>query len=382
MNLEQWLDYQQSIHQKEIDLGLERIGKIYHKLFPNGLNSKIITIAGTNGKGSTGNFLANIFNTANINYGWFSSPHIEKYNERFVINYSQANDEEIITAFETIEKFRGEISLSYFEYSTLTALLIFQAKNIDVAILEIGLGGRLDSVNIAPNDASIITSIGLDHTEFLGDTIEKIAFEKAGIIKPNTIVFTPPNLPEIIEIQAKEQNTKHIIVDAYQKPLKMLGKWQQYNAGLAKNTVQYLFNIDEKIIDNALQNTLFTARAESVKYKNKNFIFDTAHNPQAVKNLATLVPSDSIAIFAALGDKDIKSIISVITHKISIWYLLELDGSRGLKAVELQENFQQETVKILSNMDAIMENILKQKQNNIIVFGSFLTIAAVKKAIF
>jgi dihydrofolate synthase/folylpolyglutamate synthase len=190
MNLQNWLEYQQNTHHKTIDLGLERISKVYNKLFPRGVDFKVITIAGTNGKGSTGNFLANIFKSAKINYGWFSSPHIEKYNERFVINGVQATDSEIITAFEKIEEIRDDISLSYFEYSTLAAILIFQAQKIEVAILEIGLGGRLDSVNVVPNDVSIITSIALDHTDFLGDTIEKIAFEKAGIIKENTKTFT------------------------------------------------------------------------------------------------------------------------------------------------------------------------------------------------
>lgn len=381
MKLEEWLDYQQNHHPKSIDLGLERIGKVYTKLFPNGLNFKIITIAGTNGKGSTGNFLANIFNFANINYGWFSSPHIEKYNERFIVNNHQATDDEIISAFEQIERVRDNISLSYFEFSTLASFLIFANKEIEVAILEIGLGGRLDSVNIAPSNTSIITSIGFDHTEFLGDTIEKIAFEKAGIIKKNSIVFTPPNLPKIIEKQAQQQNSKNIVVNAYQKPLKMLGKWQQYNASLAKNCVQYLFDINEKIIDSALQKTTFIARAEIIAYKDKTFIFDTAHNPQAVKNLATLTPYDSIAIFASLGDKDINNMIQAITKKINIWYLLELEDSRGLKIDKLKAKFHQETIKILPNVDLILEDIFKQKQKNIIIFGSFLTIAAVKKAI-
>jgi dihydrofolate synthase/folylpolyglutamate synthase len=378
MNLKQWLEYQQNLHSKDIDLGLERIAKVYDALFSNGVDFKVITIAGTNGKGSTGNFLAHIFNAANINYGWFSSPHIDKYNERFIINNTQATDEEITTAFEKIEKARKNISLSYFEFSTLAAILIFQAKNIAVAILEIGLGGRLDSVNIVPNNASIITSIGLDHTDFLGDTIEKIAFEKAGIINKNSQLFIPPNLPNVVLDVANTQNTTINIIDKYQKPLKMLGDWQKYNANLAKQAAQYLFDIDEKIIDNALQNTTFTARAEIITYQNKTLIFDTAHNPQAVQNLASIIPAGSIAIFAALKDKDIQAMIDAISSKIDMWYLLQLDDTRSIDVQDLQQQFKNKHTILMDSPTLSLQDALQQPQDTIVIFGSFLTIQMMK----
>jgi dihydrofolate synthase/folylpolyglutamate synthase len=381
MNLQNWLEYQQNTHHKTIDLGLERISKVYSKLFPRGVDFKVITIAGTNGKGSTGNFLANIFEGAKINYGWFSSPHIEKYNERFVINGAQATDSEIITAFEKIEKTRDDISLSYFEYSTLAAILIFQAQKIEVAILEIGLGGRLDSVNVVQNDVSIITSIALDHTDFLGDTIEKIAFEKAGIIKENTKTFTAPNLPKVISEIAKKQNTKLVVVEKYQKSLKIPGSWQQYNANLAKHSANYLFKIDENVIDKALKNTEFQARAEVVKFKDKNIIFDTAHNPQAVKNLATIIPDNCVAVFAGLGDKDISAMIESISHKIDIWYLLELQDKRALSLSDLQAKFNNQNTKKVINTDNLLKELLDEKNENIVIFGSFLTISMMKKII-
>ena len=181
--LDEWLDWQESLHTQEIDLGLERIQKVYQKLFPNGVPFQVIMVAGTNGKGSTIAFIDSIYQQSDFKVGAFTSPHLIKYNERFSVNGEMASDESICQAFDAIEVLRGETSLTYFEFSTLAALVIFAHEKVDVVVLEVGLGGRLDSVNIVDPNVSIITNIAIDHTDYLGDTREAIGFEKAGIMR-------------------------------------------------------------------------------------------------------------------------------------------------------------------------------------------------------
>ena len=379
--LDDWLHFHQNLHNKTIDLGLKRVTKVYQKLFPNGVNFKVITIAGTNGKGSTGAFIASILHTANIKYGWFSSPHIHTYNERFIINNNIVSDEDIIKSFELIEQARGDISLSYFEFSTLTSLILFSQKKIAVAILEIGLGGRLDSVNAVLADVSIITSISLDHTDLLGTTIDEIAKEKAGIIKANKYCILAPNLPQIIFDMAQSKNAKIIKVNKYEKTLLMRGEWQKYNASLAKNAIKVITDVDDKIIDKALSITKIEARYEVINFSGKKIIFDIAHNPAAVKNLSYLLEPNTLAIFAALENKDIKLMISQIEENISEWYLIELTGERTITAIQMQSFFTGQKTVIFTSVKKALNDAINSTYKNIIVFGSFLSIKAVKEII-
>lgn len=377
-NLEEWLEYQQQVHLKTIDLGLDRINQVYKKLFPNGVDFKVITIAGTNGKGSTGAFISNIFNLAKVNYGWFSSPHIDKYNERFDINGKNASDSEIISVFIQIEKLRDNVSLSYFEFSTLASLIIFTQRKVQIAILEIGLGGRLDSVNVVPNDIAIITSIALDHCNYLGDTLDEIAVEKAGIINVGKTCLIANNLPKIIDKIAIQKQANLIKVNLYDGELSMLGNWQKSNAAIAKNAVELLTTIDEKTIIDGLKNTTIAARNQTIKYKNKAITFDVAHNFEACKNLATTINKPTTAIFGALKDKDIKFMISAITHKIDMWILVSTTGERGFCARDLQKYFDAENTTTCTCIASAIKQGLKYK-NNILVFGSFLVVSSAIK---
>ena len=179
-NLSQWLTWQENLHSQEIDLGLERIQCVYTKLFPNGVPFATITVAGTNGKGSTIAFIESIYQKSPFKVAKFTSPHILNYNERFSVSNAQATDGQICTAFEQIELVRGDISLTYFEFSTLAALLIFAKQKVDIAILEVGLGGRLDSTNVVNTDVAVITNIAIDHVDYLGDTRERSEERRVG----------------------------------------------------------------------------------------------------------------------------------------------------------------------------------------------------------
>ncbi|WP_253181142.1 bifunctional folylpolyglutamate synthase/dihydrofolate synthase, partial [Candidatus Marithrix sp. Canyon 246] len=181
--LNQWLNWQQTLHPKEIELGLERCRTVAQRLNLLSPAFPIISVAGTNGKGSSVMFLDNILSAAGYNIGRYTSPHLLHYNERICVNGNTATDADICQAFELIDKARAEISLTYFEFSTLAAVLIFQQYKVDLAILEVGLGGRLDAVNIFDAEIALVTAIDIDHVDWLGDDREAIGFEKAGILR-------------------------------------------------------------------------------------------------------------------------------------------------------------------------------------------------------
>ena len=180
-NLDEWIDWQCKLHSTNMDFNLSRIKKVADRLNIHKTKSKIFTVAGTNGKGSTVSILESILIESGYNVGSYTSPHLLEFNERIKINNVSVDTNEICSAFETIEECRDDITLTFFEFSTLAAFIIFNNTELDIIILEVGLGGRFDAVNIINPDVSIITSIGLDHTEILGNDPEKIAYEKSGI---------------------------------------------------------------------------------------------------------------------------------------------------------------------------------------------------------
>ena len=240
--LDDWLDYQQHLHPTEIELGLERIQNVYQRLFPQGLSFQIISVAGTNGKGSTCTLIESIYQQAGVKTGKFSSPHIRNYNERFSVNGKNVNDAKICQAFEQIELSRDGISLTYFEFSTLAALLIFTAETVDIAILEVGLGGRLDSVNVVDSDLAIITNVALDHTEYLGETREQIGFEKAGIMRPSKpCLCADDSPPQSLIKYAKSINADlQWVTQPYLGDIGLAGEHQRRNAALAIKAVETL----------------------------------------------------------------------------------------------------------------------------------------------
>ncbi len=195
VTLADWLTYLESLHPKTIALGLERVAQVKQRLnlqpeFP------IITVGGTNGKGSVCAMLESILHAAGYRVGCYTSPHLLDYNERVRIGKKQASDAELCAAFEKIEQARGDIPLTYFEFGTLAAMQCFIERKVDVAILEVGLGGRLDAVNVFDSDCAVVTSVDIDHTDYLGDTREKIAFEKAGIFRAGKVaVFADRDMP-------------------------------------------------------------------------------------------------------------------------------------------------------------------------------------------
>ncbi|SFV86220.1 Dihydrofolate synthase @ Folylpolyglutamate synthase [hydrothermal vent metagenome] len=387
--LDEWLNWQENLHTQEIDLGLERIQKVYQKLFPDGVPFQVITVAGTNGKGSTIAFIDSIYQQSDFKVGAFTSPHLIKYNERFSVNGEMASDESICQAFDKIEALRGETSLTYFEFSTLAALVIFAHEKVDVVVLEVGLGGRLDSVNIVDPNVSIITNIAIDHTDYLGDTREAIGFEKAGIMRSDTPCICGDQNPPT-SLQNHADNIGALLTFAnhpYLGKISLQGEHQQHNAALAieaVNQLQPMLPIDKNQLSIGLEKANILARFQVKTVNNKTIVLDVAHNEAAIKSLAETLKSKKVptlAIFSALKDKNIKLMINAIESCIDEWLIVPLSVNRAIKIQDLVKKFSLSS-KITTCKDmesAIHQALNTQQYQRVVIFGSFHTVADAMK---
>ncbi len=410
-NLQDWLSWQEKLHLSEIDLGLDRIHQVADNLQLLKPSFPIITIAGTNGKGSSVAITEAILKAEGYKTGSYTSPHLIDYNERIKLDGQNVDDETIIHAFEQIDKARSNISLTYFEFSTLAAMLIFTQEKVDVAILEVGLGGRLDAANLWDASLALITSIDVDHVEWLGDDREKIAIEKAGIMRKNSPVISGEiNPPLTIASEAKRIGARLFQINedfSYSKidtknwvwlgsnreiklPIPLLkGDFQLNNAstviaGLL--SIHPLLPVSIESIQNGLNITTINGRLEVIS-KSPEWLIDVAHNPHAAKELALFLNENPVkgktyALFSMLADKDIAKVVSIMDRSINEWHVFGLDGARGLKSNELKQLvsqhssstvFQQTSLKIACET---LKNITKT-EDRVVAFGSFLVVSDV-----
>ena len=407
-DLETWLCYLEQLHPSSIELGLERVKSVAERLDLLQPAPYIFTVAGTNGKGTTCRTLEMILLAANKRVGVYSSPHLLRFTERVRINNQESTPSDTVNAFAAIEKARGDVSLTYFEYATLAALYQFKQAQLDVVILEVGLGGRLDATNIVDADIAIITTIGIDHVEYLGNTRESIGQEKAGIFKPKSIAIVgEPEIPSSILDVAHAVNCPVFAVNkdwAYQ-PIDKLS-WQfnssikQYknlpiphvplaNAATAIAALSYSpFSITQEQIDDALEKTSLIGRFQIIQ-SSPIVIVDVAHNPHAasylVKQIELLKQQQSTVgkvrfVIGMLKDKDIKSTLSILNA--DQWYCASLYGERGCNAHILKQYLQEENVANIVTFDSVYEAYQKAMQEAkeddiIVVCGSFHTVSAV-----
>ena len=389
--LNDWLNWQETLMEETIVLGLDRVEIIYDRLFPNGVPYAVITVAGTNGKGSTVSFIDSIYYESQYKIGRSTSPHLLKYNERFAIDGQDVTDELIIKAFELIETKRESITLTYFEFSTLAALIIFAEANVDLAILEVGLGGRLDSVNVVDSDVSVITNIAIDHTDYLGDTRESIGREKAGVMRTSKpCICGDQNPPQSLLSYAKEINTPLILVsESYQNEIGLEGAHQKLNAAVAVRAIESLknqFPVSNNMISEGVKKARIAARFEKIIIGDKIVILDVAHNPAAVKTLVETLsenPMKTVAIFSALADKDIVDMIELASGSIKHWFLVPIKAERSIELNALKDKFaNSESTTVCLNMSNAIELSLKLEEvDRVIIFGSFYTIADAYKII-
>ena len=394
-----------------MDFNLSRINEVAKKLNIHKTKSKIFTVAGTNGKGSTVAILESILIESGYNVGSYTSPHLLEFNERIKINKTPASTEEICEAFEVIEKSREDITLTFFEFSTLAALIVFSRKKLDVIILEVGLGGRLDAVNIIDPDISIITSIGLDHTAILGNDLEKIAYEKSGIMRKgrpviigyrnihNSILKYSQDIKSHLNIIDKdffyEENSKKKWIFSNRDGLKiecknpsMKGDIQINNAATAIQAIHCCEDIilDKNRLDIGLEKAEIIGRFQILKTI-PVAVLDIAHNEPSVEklivNLKKYYPNSNFhAVFSVLKDKDVDKILNLLKGFFKSWHISNSKNERALNVNELKKNdfFITENLFAYDSIEKAYDRAIEfidNKQDIIVVFGSSYTIAPI-----
>ena len=412
--LADWLTYLETLHPKTIALGLERVEQVKQRLHLNP-DFPIIVVGGTNGKGSVCAMLEEMLYAAGYRVGCYTSPHLLDYNERVRIAKRQASDAELCVAFEKIEQARGDISLTYFEFGTLAAVQCFIERKIEVAILEVGLGGRLDAVNVFDADCSVVVSVDIDHTEYLGHTREKIAYEKAGIFRAGRVaVFGDRDMPAAIASEAQrigaqlwrlgqefdftatgqQWNFRAAAVQRSALPYPALrGTFQMRNACTAMAVLEVLkekLPVDMAAVRRGFGEVTLPGRLQVVPGK-PTLILDVAHNPHAAislaQNLANMPPCrKTFALFAMLKDKDMAGVARALIGQIDTWLVAGIVAPRGATATELALALDGAGVSGVVRTFATVADALRHAFNEaaendrILAFGSFYTVAEVMRA--
>lgn len=398
-SLDSWLAWLEHLHPSEIDMGLQRVGCVADRLRVRPASMPVILVGGTNGKGSTVALLAEIYTHAGYNVGAYTSPHIDVFNERMQINGKLLDDQSIVHALHTIESEREPESLTYFEYTTLASMVAFERAGCDVVILEVGLGGRLDATNLWDCDCAILTSIALDHQDYLGDTIEAIAAEKVAIGRPGKpLIIGEPNPPSnLLEIAQEKQMTVIRIDESALPQSALAGVHQQRNAACALEAVSALqprLPVKSVSIEAALASVHVDGRFERVTVGGQSVVLDVAHNPAAAITvrdaLLDLYPEHRVlAVFSALNDKDIAGIVTALAPAISGWYCASLAVPRATSLDSLLAQVKQYGDAPAQGFDDVIsawqaafnEALSAQSQGQptvVLIAGSFYTLAQMR----
>jgi len=409
--LPEWLDHLSRLHPRDIELGLERVAAVWRALGAPAPAPRIVTVAGTNGKGSSVAFLEAILGAAGYRVGAYTSPHLLDYNERVRIEGLPVPDAILCESFERIEQARGDTPLTYFEFGTLAALWCFAQAGLDAAILEVGLGGRLDAVNIVDADVGLITGIALDHTDWLGDDLEAIGFEKAGIARPGRpLVYGAREMPDAVARVAEERGARLLHAgrdyDWRQRgdgwewhgkagvrpglPLPSLrGAAQLQNAA---GVLAVLSQLPELPVDAAaLRAGLLEARLPGrfdVRHRRCPWVLDVAHNPQAAEVLAAqlgerFVTGERHAVVGMLADKAIEEVLAALAPRVDHWHLLDLgDQPRGASAQALLDALPAAAragAHCCTDVDGCLTALDTRlgADDEVLVFGSFVTVGQV-----
>lgn len=418
MNLDQWLAYIGEQHSAEIVMGLDRVREVWHRMGAPKAPINIV-VAGTNGKGSTCAMLESIFRAAGYKTGFYSSPHLVRYNERVRLTGQDVDDARLVASFERVEAARCAINpptpLTYFEYATLSALDIFAAEKVDIAILEVGLGGRLDAVNIVDADVSIVVSVDLDHQSYLGDTIDKIALEKAHVYRagrvaifgdshpPSSLVEYATSIGARLQVFGRDFNAvpmesqwRFVGAGGARAALPfpaLRGRYQLKNAACALAALEALeaaLPVSQHHVKRGLLEVEWPGRMQVLPGR-PTVVLDVAHNPHAARALNDALGSmayfeNTYAVFGMLQDKDIDQVISTLKGRFDHWFIAGLDHvsvGRGA-GVELlaqklgSQGLESQFTRCMDVARAYAAARERAGQNDrIVVFGSFYTVADV-----
>jgi len=409
-DLNAWLHHLEFRHAQEIQLGLARISAVAKKLRVTHFDAKIITVAGTNGKGSTVAALEALYHTAGYRVGAYTSPHLIRFNERIRVNLDLISDQSLCRIFAHIEENREDIHLTYFETITLAALLYFQEQKLNVILLEAGLGGRLDATNIIDTDLAVITTIDFDHQELLGNTLEHIGYEKAGILrKGKFFIYADANPPLSIINVVEELEVNALYYDKDYSITEQGGEWSVYWANkafknitrptiqlksaaaaiIATGLLQSDLPIAPDTIEQAMRQVFIPGRLQFLQNK-VSFFYDVSHNAQSARLLADtirkILKKKSVhAVFSALKDKDIFNLISPLKDCVDHWYPAQLNNKRAASSDKLLATFKDAEIfpDICYNSPLVAFDMAVSQAKAgdlIVVYGSFYTVGQIMTA--
>ncbi|MDB2629646.1 bifunctional folylpolyglutamate synthase/dihydrofolate synthase [Luminiphilus sp.] len=397
LSLAGWLERLEQLHPSAIDLGLSRCGEVGRRLDVVDTGIITATVAGTNGKGTTVAVMESVLCANGLHCGAFTSPHLIRFNERIRVDGQEVSDETIVAAFEAIECAREEISLTYFEFGALAALWIFKAFNVQYQLLEVGLGGRLDAVNIIDADVTVITAIGLDHQEWLGETVDAIAVEKCGIARASvSCVVADANAPNSVFRELGRLGAKPFVVGenyqyderVYRSSRGVSIEWKLAPGVLGINAAAAMAALDllgvplsTEMIATAMASLNLQGRRERRRLGDIDVILDVAHNPDAAIKLREFLEVQSpvehtVAVFAVMSDKDCHDMVSSLEGLIDFWCLpAGIGGSRGQAPSVLSELISGESA-VYTSFSLAWESACARAgaRGRVVVFGSFFTV--------
>ena len=399
-DLKSWLQRIEQLHPENIELSLERVASVYTQLECAGNSATVVTVAGTNGKGTTVECLAKCLQAQGLNVGAYTSPHLIRFNERICINGKQVDDEQIVAAFERVDATRGDTELTYFEFTTLAALEVFTSTALDVWLLEVGMGGRLDAVNVVESEVAIVTSIGLDHQSWLGDTRELVGFEKAGIMRADKQVFcSDPQPPLSVANHAHAIGARFSQLGRHFSYTKSAGLWNWQGLQAQRKELQLprgaiLDNLAGALaaleyldalpsvgqLNEIFNNWSFAGRQQRIE-GDVGWWLDVAHNAESARQLGLAISHDPpqgqcLCIVGMLDDKPVDALIGALKSHISHWFLVRLDSHRALDPAKLAETLEKINISEYQVLNSVAAGCaLARAQacagDRIVVTGSF-----------
>ena len=410
--LNEWLEFQQGINPKEIDLSLDRVQTLYNKLQINIPEKNVFLIGGTNGKGTTTSILEQLFHKKGYKTGAFTSPHLTQYNERVRINLNNSFDQDWVSAFEIIEAVRGDVSLTYFEFSALAAFQILSNHECDAWFIEVGLGGRLDATNIIEASVSVLTSIAMDHEEWLGDSIDKIAKEKVGIAKRNRpLIFGDVVAVDVIQAGSLEKGSElrkkgeefngridqgHYSFNGVHQSIEEIvlpkswgdGEIDNLTTALAAMEANEQFFPTHDLLQEIIDEFILPGRFELLDLHHR-WILDVAHNPSAAENLRqridrSKINSDFSMIFSMMKDKHLELYLNAFKDLVDTWIICEMKTERSFRVKQIESKMNNMGIDNIycarSPVDAI-KTLEKNVglSNNVIVSGSFELVGPIRE---
>tara|TARA_R110000764_G_scaffold138885_4_gene226675 strand:- start:31233 stop:32522 length:1290 start_codon:yes stop_codon:yes gene_type:complete len=410
-SLSEWLTRLEGLHPSEIDMGLARVRQVADQLGLLQPAPLVFTVTGTNGKGSTCAGLESLLRTAGQTTGCYTSPHLLRYNERVRINGEMVSDEALCDAFAAVDQARGSVSLTYFEFGTLAALWLFKAAQLDAVVLEVGLGGRLDAVNVVDANVAVVTSIGLDHQEYLGDTLESVGFEKAGILRAGRPVISGElDLPvsfmqRVNELgcpllqrgrdfgwRAQDEGVWDVFALVDSQPVEYLGmpsvSLPRDNLSVA---IQAFLQAGLYLPETELRRALTQAKARGrLEFRQitwrgqaRRLYLDVGHNPHAARFMAKALAAQNVArvaVFGLLADKDLAGVHEPLISLFESWYVTPLESPRSRPAAQLAGYLAGQGERV-HECNSIAEAIARALDDSdvdteIVIFGSFFSVAA------